>query len=108
MRVEANLIEEFVTIEDKHTVNKDIIDDLNHNDEFRVTGQSSKHDHAPMLPAGTPCQYVALREGLIEGARAGPLTGTPAGGGVLRWELERAPISTYYYDTCVPTHVAQA
>ena len=102
MRVEADIIEKFVTIEDKNIVNKDIIDDLNHNDEFYVTRQSSKHDHAPVLPAGAPRQDFALREGLIEGAREGALTGTPAGGGVLRWELERAPISIVQ-QTRVPT-----
>ena len=108
MRVEADIIEKFVTIEDENIVNNNIIEDLNHNDELHVTRQSSKHGHAPMLPAGAPRQYFAVREGLIEGAREWALTGTPARGGVLRWEIERAPISTYNYDTCVPTHVAQA
>ena len=98
----ANYIEKFDIIEDKNFVNKDIVDALNRNDEFYVTRQTSKHDYAPVLPAGAPRQDFALREGLIEGARAGALTGTPAGGGVLRWELERDPISIVQ-QTRVPT-----
>ncbi len=37
----------------------------------------------------------ALQEGLSRGALGEALTGAPTGGGVLRWELERAPITTF-------------
>ena len=66
MRVGANHIEMFVIIEDKNFVNKDIVDALNRKDKFYVTRQSSKHDPAPILPAGAPRQVLLFAKALLK------------------------------------------
>ena len=69
-----------------------VINDFNRKEVDYVTRRP-----APILTGRAVPSLRALREGLSRGALGEALTGGPHGGGVLRWELARAPIQYTIY-----------
>ena len=86
----ANFIQQFIIVEDKDLVNKNMVNA--HNNKFVTFITRSRRDPPFCTTRRVPSKFWAVREGLVGGAREWPLMGAPGGGGVQRWGFARALI----------------